>query len=112
MQGRLYLDLHLRPLGHLFGREVVPELAEPRVQVGKAVLVRDVEELGEEGRPELGVPPPPHGAAGEGLALLVLDELHVGSRQQDVRGARDPEVVDLVGPRLALFHFRAAEFLL
>ena len=51
-QGRFDLGLHLCPLGHLFGREVLLELAEPRVQVGKAVLIRDVEELSEKFRPE------------------------------------------------------------
>ena len=52
---------------------------------------------------------PSHGPVGEVLAVLVLDELHVRAREEDVDGAGDAEIVDLVGPRLSLQHFRAPE---
>ena len=52
---------------------------------------------------------PSHGPVGEVLAVLVLDELHVRAREEDVDGAGDAEVVDLVGPRLSLPHLRAPQ---
>lgn len=62
--------MHLGPGGQLAGEEKVLEPAEPLGQVGKLLCALNVEELREELRPDVPVPPP--GKLMSWLAVLVI----------------------------------------
>ena len=55
---RSYYLVYVAPGGKLAGEEKFLEPGEPLGQVGKLIRARDVEELREEGRPDIPVPPP------------------------------------------------------